>query len=144
MKVGILILFCNNEKEIIENELAKLFKLKSDSEICFINNGSKDNTLEALRGIKEDTKMDISILDIKKNKGINAALKAGARFLFSRTDIDYIVYLKPNMLSYLKALKTQIKRNVGTDLFKKKKKCRILRDIFSIDEILNLKKSIML
>ncbi|MCF2875177.1 MULTISPECIES: glycosyltransferase [unclassified Tenacibaculum] len=142
MKVGILILFCNSEKEIIEYEMAKLFNVKSDSEICFINNGSKDNTLRALKVIRDDAKIDISILDIKKNKGINAAVKAGARYLFSRTDIDYIVYMRPNMLSYFKALKTQIK--LGTDLFKNRKKSRILRDIFSIDEILSFKKHIVL
>ncbi|WP_299158379.1 glycosyltransferase [uncultured Tenacibaculum sp.] len=144
MKVGILILFCNNEKEIIEYKQAKLFNLKSDSEICFINNGSKDNTLEALEMIRDNVKKRISILDIKKNKGINTAVKAGARYLFSRGDIDYIVYMRPSMLTYFKELKNQIKLNVGVDLFKKKKKCRILRDIFSIDEILNLKKHIML
>ena len=51
MNSGVIIIFLNNEKEIENNEIEKLLDLDAYN-VCFVNNGSTDNTLHLLQDIK--------------------------------------------------------------------------------------------
>ena len=44
MKIGIIILFRNNEKEIDKDFLIKYSRKIKRIELCFVNNESKDST----------------------------------------------------------------------------------------------------
>ena len=86
-------MFSNNEKEIKETQFNTL--LDTDvAEFCFVNNASNDNTLDQLKDIKTKTFKNISIVDIKKKKGIKAAIKAGVRYLINYEELKLIVYLE--------------------------------------------------
>ena len=93
MKKAIIVIFFNNEKEIKGNLFDGLFD-KGISEICFVNNASNDNTLEKLKDIKNKTFNNISIVDVKKNKGTKAAIKAGVRYLHNNKELALIIYLE--------------------------------------------------
>jgi glycosyltransferase involved in cell wall biosynthesis len=107
MKKGIIILFTDDEKRIQKNQFINLFNQK-EVKLCFVNNGSKDNTLHILESVRDDLESNsITIIDIKKNKGTIAAVKAGARYLLNSGDLKYIMYFKSNMLSYFENEKNQ-------------------------------------
>ncbi len=90
MKTGIIIP-CFNEANSLNVEAFISFIQKNDDyHLCFVNNGSKDNTLEVLHHIKNQRTIKVSIIDMKKNKGKAAAVRVGARYFFNRHDVDYI------------------------------------------------------
>ena len=107
MKKGIIILFTDDETRIQKNQFINLFNQK-EVKLCFVNNGSKDNTLHVLESVRDDLESkSVVIIDIKKNKGTTAAVKAGARYLQNSEDLKYIMYFKSNMLSYFEDEKNQ-------------------------------------
>ena len=73
-----------NEEECIQllyNRLTEVFsKLSCQSEILFVNDGSKDNTLSLIRALQKKDER-ISFLDLSRNFGKEIAMAAG---------IDYI------------------------------------------------------
>jgi dolichyl-phosphate beta-glucosyltransferase len=95
MKKGIVIVFSEDEDRINKDELLNLSNHKSTA-LCFVNNASKDPTLEVLNEVKVNLE-SISILDVRKNIKTIALVKAGARNLFSVVDLRDLVYLKSNI-----------------------------------------------
>lgn len=140
MNSGVIIVFSNDENEIIDFEQKYLSNI-STNKICFVNNASTDNTLNLLKDIQFKSKKNISIVDIKHDKGLKSAIKSGARLLSSESEFDFIVYLKSNMLESLSSLTVFLKN------FKENKQDykalptrsnrNVLFDVFSICELLN-------
>lgn len=142
IKKGLIIIFCDDEKNI-NKKLFKNFFKHQDVKLCFVNNGSKDNTLDLLEAAKNEATTNISVVDIKKNKGTVAAVKAGARFLFSTENLKCILYLKSDMLSYVSDLKKQLEILNKIDYTIKnkstvKKNNKILQKVISFDDFLLL------
>ena len=140
MNSGVIIIFLNNEKEIDNNEIEKLLDLDAYN-VCFVNNGSTDNTLHLLQDIKFKLRNKISIVDIKHEKELKSAIKAGARSLRSESsEYDFIVYLNSNMLDYLESLNdyfTNIKANrKELTPMPSRSQRNVLKDVFSISELL--------
>ena len=144
MKKGIIILFSEDEKIIDKNQFINLFN-QTEIKLCFVNNGSKDNTLTILESIKEDLGLSrISVLDVKIDKGINAAIKAGARYLLSSGDLKWIMHLKSNMLPYFEDIENQLSvlkkvEKKFKDNLPKAKNRRRAKNIFSYKEFLTFK-----
>ena len=81
MKLSIIVP-CYNEQEVLNifyNELVtNILKVTNDYEIIFVNDGSKDNTINECLKLKEkDNK--ISIVDFSRNFGKEAAIYAGLK-----------------------------------------------------------------
>ena len=83
MKKISIIVPCYNEEEVLEmfdNEIHKVVieKIKDeyDYEILFVNDGSKDNTLQVLKKLKEKEDK-IKILSFSRNFGKESAMYAG-------------------------------------------------------------------
>ena len=93
MKIGVVVIFRDNEKDIDKGFFVKKLSHIKNMEFCFVNNSSKDQTLPLLRRIKNESIAPISILDIKKYKSKQFASRAGARYLLSFFDLEYIGYL---------------------------------------------------
>lgn len=139
MNSGVIIIFSNNEKEI--NDLNKEILLSiNTNKVCFVNNASTDNTLNLLNNIKFESDNNISILDIKHDKGVKSALKSGARLLLSESEFDFIVYLQSNMLEYLEVLKGCLlnfeEKKQDYNSLPTRSKRNVLNNVFSIDELL--------
>ena len=68
MKTGIIIPCYNEEKRV--NVLAFLNFINQENEyhLCFVNDGSKDNTIKVLRDIQSQNPTKISVIDIKKKR----------------------------------------------------------------------------
>ena len=142
MNSGVIIIFSNNEKDINDLYKENLLSINANK-VCFVNNASTDNTLNLLNNIKFESKNNISILDIKHNKGVKSALKSGARLLLSESEFDFIVYLQSNMLEYLDVLKEYLinfeENKQNYDSLPTRSNRNVLNNVFSIDELLKKK-----
>ena len=96
MKLGIIIIFHNNEDIIDKDFFISHLNQAKNIEFCFVNNASIDKTYQFLTEIKEDCSC-VSLVDIKKYTTESIAVKAGARFLFNEFDLNHIGYVSANL-----------------------------------------------
>lgn len=101
MKLGIIVPCYNEENRIDVDTFVKFINLKKDCYLCFVNDGSKDNTIKVLRAIKSKAPEFVSVIDMKKNKGKLAAIKAGARFLYNEQNVELLAYMNANAFSII-------------------------------------------
>lgn len=97
MKTGIIIPCYNEEKRLNVKAFIDFIKSKENYHICFVNDGSKDNTLEVLNTIKEEEPEKVSVIDMKKNGGKASAVRAGSRYLFNKEDIEFIGFIDADL-----------------------------------------------
>ncbi|WP_298520828.1 glycosyltransferase [uncultured Kordia sp.] len=140
MKIGILIIFRNDERAIEVQKLITLFTEKKKLNVCFVNNGSTDNTFELLKEIQEEASIPISIIDVKKNRGHQAAIKAGVRYLTSQNDLPYILCMKQFTSKDYDCLEKvfniiQQEKDIVMDVFSKTKRLTH-KNVFSLDVVL--------
>jgi transposase-like protein len=97
MKIGIVIIFHNNEKEIDKKYIIKNSNNSRTIELCLVNNDSKDHTYSVLKEIKENCD-NVSVVNIKKFKSESSAIRAGTRFMINQFKIKHIGYINVNKL----------------------------------------------
>lgn len=73
--------------------------------ICFVNDGSSDNTLEVLNQLKSKFENQIHIVSYEKNVGKAEAIRKGVSFCNSNLDHDYIAYLDADLSTSLEECK---------------------------------------
>ncbi len=88
MRTGIVIVLTNKEKEINILGIESFLNEKTDINICFVDNGSTDKTLNILEVLVTMFPKNISIVKIKNNKGEDAALKVGFRYLLNKKNVS--------------------------------------------------------
>ncbi|SFD04622.1 glycosyltransferase [Algibacter pectinivorans] len=98
VRIGIIIVCHNIEKHINVDVFVKHFNKAKNIELCFVNNASKDNTYQILKDIKEISKKDFSILDIKRYKSDQSAIRSGSRYMFSQFNLNHIGFVSSNIL----------------------------------------------
>jgi|UPI000382BBD6 glycosyltransferase involved in cell wall biosynthesis len=143
MNSGIILVFKNDEHNINVEDIVEVLN-GNTFKICFVNNGSTDNTSKLLSRIKfqSNANSDIFILDNKHDKGLKYAVKAGARFLLNETEFDRIIYLESNIAMYLKDITEYFvqlasqKENLTT--YPTRSQRNVLRDVFSFRELLKM------
>ncbi len=105
-KLGVIILFSNDEQEIQRINFNKILKNNS-IKFCLVNNASKDNTIGKLENIYRQTN-NIAVLDIKKDKGIKVAVKEGVRYLKNHKSLNAIVYFEFNKIQNFENLMRKV------------------------------------
>ena len=147
MRIGIIIVFHNNEKDIDTQFFIEHLNQAKNLELCLVNNASKDNTYQLLKEIKESCSSNVYLVDVKKFKSDISAVRSGARFMFNQLDLKHIGYFSTNLMniknysinSLIKAIsKNQdviLKYNV-TVIEKKEMKQTLFQSVFSITEYL--------
>ena len=148
MKLGIIIICHNNENDIDIEHCVKYLNKVKDIEICLVNNNSKDNTYNVLKEIKEYCG-HVSIVDIKKFKSDNSAVKAGARFMSSQFNLKYVGFVNSNFIYEYEDLSLLIKsiRDNQVDISnynqsisnKKGVKLTMFQSLFPVMDYLSLK-----
>ena len=106
-----LVVPCYNEEEIIEktvvrlkDKIARLInedKISSKSKIMFVNDGSKDRTLQILYQMAKEDSV-ISVLGFTANYGHQSAILAG--MMYSRKYADMVVTIDADLQQDIEAL----------------------------------------
>jgi len=99
MKLGIIFIFRNSCKYIDQQYLIKNLNKAENLEICFVDNCSTDETYQILKSVKDSGK-NISLVNIKKLKTDDSAVRAGARFMFNNFDINHIGFVTTKQINH--------------------------------------------
>ena len=108
MKVGIIIPCCDVAEKLDVEQFKEFISAEPNYHLCFVNFGSKDSTLSLLHELENEVGELVSILDVKRNKGLVSAIKAGVRFLFNKSEIDSIGYFNEELPDTFKEFKNII------------------------------------
>ncbi|GER60027.1 dolichyl-phosphate beta-glucosyltransferase [Patiriisocius marinus] len=109
MKTGIIIPCYNEEKRLDQDAFTSFILENKDYHLCFVNDGSKDNTLDVLHKMKAKAHDSISIVDIKKNSGKATAVRAGVRFLYNKSNISNIGFMDADLSTDFRDFKDLVK-----------------------------------
>ena len=91
----------NEEKGISINEYSNFLDTNPEAFICFVNDGSTDNTLVILSNLKVKHDNQIHVLSLEKNSGKAEAVRAGINYCNRNFEHQYIGYLDADLATTL-------------------------------------------
>ncbi|MEY8020020.1 response regulator [Muriicola sp. SD30] len=95
--VGIVIP-CYNEEERLSSAVFQKFATENlGYHLCFVNDGSTDNTLEVLNELRKGNEDTISVYNCEKNGGKAEAVRQGILHLSKDPQFDYLGYLDADL-----------------------------------------------
>ena len=93
-----IVIPCYNEGEFfLETDYAVFLEKQEDTLICFVNDGSKDNTIDFIKSLKNKFPNNIFIISHNKNQGKAAAVKTGFDYCNSNLNFNNIAYLDADL-----------------------------------------------
>lgn len=100
--VGVVIPCYNEEDRLLSKEFTSFLDKNSGYHLCFVNDGSKDNTLQVLNNLKKGREDYITVYDCQKNGGKAEAVRLGMLYMAQKVDLDYIGFLDADLSTDLK------------------------------------------
>jgi DNA-binding response OmpR family regulator len=94
--VGVVIPCYNEEDRLKTDSFASFLENNSGYQLCFVNDGSKDNTLGVVNKFKEQYD-SIIVYDCEKNGGKAEAVRQGMLHLLKDQSLDYIGFLDADL-----------------------------------------------
>ncbi len=95
--VGVVIPCYNEETRILSKEFIDFTHSNLGYHLCFVNDGSTDNTLEVLEKLSKGREDNISVFNCTKNGGKGEAVRQGVLHLAKDPQLDYIGYLDADL-----------------------------------------------
>ena len=95
--VGVVIPCYNEEDRLKTADFLDFVKENTGYFLCFVNDGSKDKTLEMLENLRKGREDHIRIIDCKVNGGKAEAVRQGVLSLAKDKQFDYIGYLDADL-----------------------------------------------
>lgn len=97
-----IVIPCYNEQKAITSvEYSHFLEHSKDVSICFVNDGSTDNTLEILNQLKQHFPDKIEVFSLLKNSGKAEAVRQGIQHCIQNFNPDYIGYLDADLATTL-------------------------------------------
>ncbi|WP_010178814.1 dolichyl-phosphate beta-glucosyltransferase [Aquimarina agarilytica] len=97
MKTGIIIPCYNEENRLDVTAFKNFISTNNAYHLCFVNDGSKDNTIDVLKDIQKTNPNKVSIVDVKVNAGKAAAVRAGAKYFYAKSTVKYIGFMDADL-----------------------------------------------
>lgn len=95
--VGVVIPCYNEEKRLLSQDFIDLVHSNLGYHLCFVNDGSTDNTMAILEELKKSRENNISIYNCHKNGGKAEAVRQGVLHLIKNEQLDYIGFLDADL-----------------------------------------------
>ena len=95
--VGVVIPCYNEEERLLSKEFTDFIDKNSGYHLCFVNDGSTDNTSSVLNSLKEGREDFITVYDCEKNGGKAAAVREGMLYMAAVDGLDYIGFLDADL-----------------------------------------------
>jgi len=99
--VGVVIPCYNEEKRLLSEEFTDFIIKNPGYHLCFVNDGSTDNTLEVLNNLRKGKEDFITVYNCQKNRGKAEAVRQGMLFMAQKADLDYIGFLDADLSTNL-------------------------------------------
>jgi len=95
--VGVVIPCYNEEERLLSKEFTAYIDKNSGYHLCFVNDGSKDETLKVLFALQKGREDFITVYDCEKNGGKAEAVRLGMLHMAKKEDLDYIGFLDADL-----------------------------------------------
>lgn len=95
--VGVVIPCYNEEERLLSDEFIDFIDKHSGYHLCFVNDGSKDNTLNVLNNLRKGRENFITVYNCEKNGGKAEAVRLGMLHMAKHEDLDYIGFLDADL-----------------------------------------------
>lgn len=95
--VGVVIPCYNEEERLLSDEFKDFAHKNLGYHLCFVNDGSTDNTLEVLQKLQQTNPDNISIYNCEQNGGKAEAVRQGVQHLIKDEQFDYIGFLDADL-----------------------------------------------
>ncbi len=99
-----IVIPCYNEEkrmETLKEEYVSFLENNSETTICFVDDGSKDNTLNVLLDFKNKQPNNIKIIPLKNNQGKAEAVRRGMVYCSENVNSKYISFLDADLSTSL-------------------------------------------
>ncbi len=96
MNKGIIIPCYNEAARLPLNEFANFINNHQDYILCFVNDGSKDDTLTILQNFAQG-KSNVLVYDMPKNGGKAEAVRQGTNYMLNNTDVSSVGFLDADL-----------------------------------------------
>ena len=113
--VGVVIPCYNEEERLLSSQFTDYIHKNSGYHLCFVNDGSTDNTLEVLHTLQKDRKHFITVYDCEKNGGKAEAVRLGMLHMAQKEDLDYIGFLDADLSTDLADFDDLVKTIADSD-----------------------------
>ncbi|THD67592.1 response regulator [Robertkochia marina] len=113
--VGVVIPCYNEEKRLKSEEFIGFIEKNSGYHLCFVNDGSTDNTLTVLQNLRNGREDHISIFNCEKNGGKAEAVRQGLIYMSQFQDLDYIGFLDADLSTDFQDFEDLVKTIETTD-----------------------------
>lgn len=124
--VGVVIPCYNEEERLRTEEFATFVQNNLGYHLCFVNDGSTDNTLEVLEELSRGREDHISVFNCEKNGGKAEAVRQGMLHLSKDKQLDYIGFLDADLSTNFKDFDDLV-QTIATSDFKIVSGSRIAR-----------------
>ena len=95
--VGVVIPCYNEAERLLSTEFTNFVDRNSGYRLCFVNDGSKDSTLQVLHDLQKGREDFITVYDCAKNGGKAEAVRLGMLHMAQQEDLDYIGFLDADL-----------------------------------------------
>ncbi|EDP96723.1 response regulator [Kordia algicida OT-1] len=95
--VGVVIPCYNEAERLLSKEFTDFVDRNSGYRLCFVNDGSKDATLEVLHDLRKGREDFITVYDCEQNGGKAEAVRLGMLHMAQQEDLDYIGFLDADL-----------------------------------------------
>jgi CheY-like chemotaxis protein/glycosyltransferase involved in cell wall biosynthesis len=95
--VGVVIPCYNEEERLLSDEFTNYINKNSGYHLCFVNDGSTDETLKILKQLQKGREDFITVYDCEKNGGKAEAVRLGMLIMAKKEDLDYIGFLDADL-----------------------------------------------
>ena len=109
MKTGIIIPCYNEAKRIDQQAFIDFATTHQNYHLCFVNDGSTDNTNDVLEKMQWKSPYNISIVDVKKNAGKAAAVRSGSQYMYGIPEITSIGFIDADLSTDFRDFKDLVK-----------------------------------
>ena len=113
--VGVVIPCYNEEERLLSDAFLSFVDKNSGYHLCFVNDGSKDNTLEVLNKLREGREDFITVYNCEKNGGKAEAVRLGMLHMAEKADLDYIGFLDADLSTDLSDFDDLVKTIENSD-----------------------------
>lgn len=103
-KIALIIPCYNEEERLPISEFTNFYTQNNYVSFFFVNDGSKDDTINVLNKLSEERSDRIYILDLPKNKGKAEAVRQGILKAINTRQFDYVGYFDADLSTSLDEL----------------------------------------